>query len=203
MHAVAHWYTYVPDAFDEEHCRSALRHLRRRLKVELREAQGLSQGDRRPQPARPAERPGSPRAITWSPRRRETRARPHARLQRRHRRPSRIVRFAACAQLESKVILGYLARQARASGERRSTSYHWRDLRGAACRRHVLRRSPGGRSPATTVSSGGTGDAVSEDRADRRPGASGASSSEYPPPAGLDTLRRVMRFAEALVARPK
>ena len=105
------------------------------------------------------------------------------------------------AQLESKVILGYLARQAR-TGNVVPTSYHWRDL-------------------YTELRAGGafSDDRLAEiscnyglERKDWRP----VSEIElledpvpltlevrYPPPAGLDTLRRVMLFAETLVARPK
>jgi len=198
MHAVAHWYTYVPDSFDD---RTPIgpHHLRRRLKVELREAQGYHKVIAgRSLLDRPNDRITEGNHMVSSPE--ETRARPHARLR------DDVVIIAHCpvrsrAQLESKVILGYLARQAR-TGNAVPTSYHWRDL-------------------YAELRAGGTfsDDRLAEitcnyglERRDWRPVSEIELTEDpvpltlelrYPPPAGLDTLRRVMRFAEALVARPK
>jgi glycosyl transferase family 2 len=198
MHAVGHWYTYVPDSFDDG-APIGPQHLRRRLKIERREAQGYHKVIvSRALLDNPNDRVIDGNHMVASPD--EAPGRRHARLR------EDVVIFAHCpvrsrAQLESKVILGYLARQAR-SGDAIPTSFHWRDL--------YAELRAGGRF---------THDRLTEitcnyglERKDWRPVSEIelmedpvplTAELRYPPPAGLDTLRRVMMFAETLVARPR
>jgi len=198
MHAVGHWCTYVPDSF-EEGGPIGPRHLRRRLKVERREpycsykvivGRGMLE--------RPNDRVIDGNHMVASPA--DTQAPRHARLR------EDVVIFAHCpvrsrAQLESKVILGYLARQAR-PGNAIPTSVHWRDL--------YAELRAGGSFSDTRLAEISCNYGL--ERKDWRPMSeielmedpvSLTLEIRYPPSVGLDTLRRVMLFAESLVARSK
>ena len=198
MHAVAQWLTYVPESFADGVPFGAV-HLRRRLKVERRPpwafykaiaGRGLLE--------RPDDRVTEGNHRVGSPN--ESVARPHARLRQE-------VAFIAHApvrsrsQLESKVIIGCLAYLARQSGDE-ALGFHWRDLYEdlraggtldhqrlleIACNYGLAR---GEWRPASTIEL--TEDPVPFEHALR-----------YRAPVALDTLRRLMRFAETLAVGGK
>ena len=198
MHAVAHWPTYVPDSF-EDNLPFGRGHLRRRLKVERHTAQGYHKVIAgRALLERPHDRIGEGNHLVGSPN--EVAAPPHARLR------QDIACVAHCpvrsrSQLESKVIIGYLAYEAR-SALPNSVGFHWRDLYEdlragrsftpdrlleIACNYGLPREEWASISSIE----------LTEDPVPL------AFELRYPPPFAMDTLHRVMRFAETLVARGK
>jgi hypothetical protein len=196
MHALVHWATYVPETFAEGVPFGAS-HLRRRLKEE-----------RQPPLARHKVVVG--RAFLERDSDRiadgnhfvvgadERFPGPHARIRR------DVAVVAHCpvrsrTQLESKVILGHLSYRARPSGDE-GGGFHWRELYEEiraggtltderllqiACNYSVWRDDW---LPTERVE-------LVEDPVPL------AHELRYRPPAALDTLRRLMRFAETLVAQ--
>lgn len=198
MHAVAHWPTYVPDSF-EDGLAFGPGHLRRRLKVERHTAQGYHKvivG--RALLERPDDRIGEGNHLVGSPD--DVAAPPHARLR------QDIACVAHCpvrsrSQLESKIIIGYLAYEARPTLAK-SVGFHWRDLYEdlragqtftrdrlleIACNYGLPRDEW---SPVSAIE-------LTEDPVPL------AFELRYPPAVPIDTLHRVMRFAETLAARGK
>jgi hypothetical protein len=123
MHAVMHWLTYVPDAFNDD-AGFGPGHLWWRLETERQTLSKVIVGRAL------LDRPGDivamgnhavVEAVTWA-------AEPHARLS------SDLVALAHCpvrsrAQLEAKIIVGYLANLAARPSDRR-LARHWRELYG-------------------------------------------------------------------------
>jgi hypothetical protein len=198
MHAVARWRTYVPHSFDDG-LPFGPGHLRRRLKVERRESQGYHKvivG--RGLLERPNDRVTEGNHTVGAPS--ESAAGPHARLR------EDIAIVAHCpvrsrSQLESKVIIGHLAYLARPSRDK-TLGFHWRDLYDdlragdtlthdrlleIACN-YGLARDDWLPVPAIEL----IDDPVSI-----------AFELRYRGAKAPDTLRRLMLFAEALVARGK
>ena len=198
MHAVAHWLTYVPDSF-EDGLPFGPGHLRRRLQVERHTAQGYHKvivG--RALLERPDDRIGEGNHLVGSAN--DVAAPPHARLR------QDIVCVAhspvrSRGQLESKVIIGYLAYAARPALET-SVGFHWRDLyedlrAGESFTRERLLEIACNyglpRNEWTPVSA----IELTEDPVPLE------CEQRYPPPVAMDTVRRLMFFAETLVARGK
>ena len=196
MHAVAHWPTYVPDSFADGLAFGS-GHLRRRLKVERHTALGYHKvvvG--RALLTRPDDRVGEGNHLVRSPH--DVAAPPHARLR------QDIACVAHCpvrsrSQLESKVIIGHLAYAAR-PGLEKSVGFHWHDLYDdlragrsftsdrlleIACNYGLARDQW---TPVSEIE-------LTEDPVPL------AFELRYPPPVAMDTLRRVMLFAETLVER--
>lgn len=192
-HAVAHWQTYVPESFDAAVFGQS--HLRRRVRAERRTLYKAVVG--RGFVDRPADvlvmgnHLVSDPALAEPPR--------HARLR------ADVVAVAHCpvrsrGQLESKIVIGYLAHLA-AAPTRRDLAFHWRRLyeelsagsvltpgrlREIACNYGL---QPSLWRPANAVEL--VDDPVSL-----------AVESRYPPPSpGIGTLQLLMRFTEALARR--
>ena len=198
MHAVAHWLTYVPDSFADG-VPFGPGHLRRRLTVERRPPWGYHKAIAgRSLLERPDDRVTEGNHQVGSPN--ESAVRPHARLR-------QDVAFIAHApvrsrsQLESKVIIGYLAYLARPSGDK-ALGFHWRDLYEdlhagrtldhqrlleVACNYGLARDDW---RPVSTIE-------LTEDPVPLE------YELRYRPSVAFDSLRRLMRFAETLAVRGK
>lgn len=196
MHAVAHWLNYVPDSF-EDGLPFGSGHLRRRVKVEGRARPGRDKvivG--RALLDRPEDEVTEGNHFVKSPD--QHIAPPHARVR------QDIAFIAHCpvrsrGQMESKVIIGYLAYSARAERDE-SIGFHWRDLYEdlragrsftqlrlleIACNYGLARTDW---LPAPDIE-------LTEDPVPLE------FELRYPPPSRLDTLRRLMLFAETLATR--
>ncbi|MEO8675828.1 MAG: glycosyltransferase family 2 protein [Casimicrobiaceae bacterium] len=197
MHAIAHWLTYVPDSF-EDGAPFGPGHVRRRLKEERRPPAYHKVITGRGLLERPDDRVTEGNHQVRSPD--ESVARPHARVQ-------RDILFIAHvpvrsrSQLESKVIIGYLAYLARSSGDE-ELGFHWRDLYEdlragqqldrqrlleIACNYGLVR---GEWRPVSAIE-------LTEDPVPLE------FELRYQSSAVPDTLRRLMRFAETIAARRK
>lgn len=193
MHAVATWWTYVPDSFDETTFgQSHLRRRRDEANALYKTIVGRGFLDRDAEVLFPGNHLAGDPAAPDSPR--------HARLSR------DVIAIAHCPvrsrrQLESKVIIGYLAHLA--TGEtRRDLAFHWRNLydelragmtldpervREIACN-YGLRRSLWKRPEDFML----IVDPVSLKFEPR-----------YPVPPATGTLQLLMRFAEKLARRER
>lgn len=197
MHAVVPWLTYVPDSFDDAVPFGAA-HLRRRISEERFAVQGNHKvivG--RALLDQPDEWVTEGNHMVGAPGAHATR--PHARVR------QDIASIAHCpvrsrTQMESKVIIGHLAYAARSGPE--SMGFHWRDLYeelragGVFTANRLLEIACNYGLPRTEwkpVSDV----ALTEDPVPV------ALELRYPPQVTPDTLRRLMLFAETLVARPK
>lgn len=198
MHAVAHWPTYVPDSFADG-LPFGSGHLRRRLRVERHTEQGYHKvivG--RALLDRPDDRVGEGNHLVGSPN--DVAAPPHARLR------QDIASVAHCpvrsrSQLESKVILGYLAYAARPALEK-SVGFHWRDLyedlrTGQSFTEDRLLEIACNYGLSRDVWVPASAIELTEDPVPV------ACELRYQAPVAMDTLRRLMLFAETLVARGK
>jgi hypothetical protein len=190
MHAVANWLTYVPEDLDAG-AAFGQGHLRRRLRVERRTLYKAVIG--RSFVERSADVVVMGNHLVSDPAHAEHP--PHARLR------ADVVAVAHCpvrsrGQLESKIVIGYLAHLA-SNPARKSLAFHWRRLyeelrsggtftparmREIACNYGL---QPGLWQPADTVE-------LIEDPVRL------AFVARYPPPAGIETLQLLMRFTETL-----
>jgi hypothetical protein len=195
MAALVRWATYVPDAFAEaapfgpSHLRRRLKHERQPLLAQHKVVVGRGFLERE------SDRIADGNHFVLA--RDERFPGPHARIHR------EVALVAHCpvrsrSQLESKVILGHLAYRLRGADD---IGFHWRDLyeelraggaltddrlREIACNYSVERSEW---LPPERVE-------LVDDPVPL------ASELRYRPAMTLDTLRRLMRFAETLVARP-
>ncbi len=190
MHAVAHWLTYVPDTFDAG-AAFGQGHLRRRLRIERRTLYKAVVGRNFVERAADVLVMGN--HLVSDPAHPEPP--PHARLR------ADVVAVAHCpvrsrGQLESKIVIGYLAHLA-SGPTRRDLAFHWRRLyeelrsggiltparlRDIACNYGVQPRLW---EPADTVE-------LIEDPVRL------AFDARYPPPPSIETLQLLMRFTETL-----
>ena len=193
-HAVAHWLTYVPEKF--EAAAFGQSHLRWRLGAERRTLYKVIVG--RGLVARAADVVVMGNHHVSDPAHAEPP--PHARLR------ADVVAIAHCpvrsrAQLESKIVVGYLAHLA--SGPvRRDLAFHWRRLYEELRAGGVLTPSrlreiacnyglqPSLWRPADAID-------LVEDPVRL------AFEPKYPPPQGVGTLQLLMRFCESLAQRAR
>ncbi len=192
-HAVAEWHTYVPDDFEEAEGGIGPGHLWWRVKTERHAMPKVIVGRAF------AEQPDAfvAKGNHVVGLQGESKPPAHARL------PKRVVAVAHCpvrsrSQLESKVIIGYLADLA-SQPPGAELTYHWRDLydelrAGAPLSAERLREIacnytlPRGKwRPAAQIE-------LVEDPVPL------TFESSYRAAAVPDTLRRLMRFAESLIA---
>ena len=192
-HAVAHWQTYVPETFDDA-APFGRDHLRRRLKAERRTLYKVVVG--RSFVERAADVVAMGNHLVSDPARAEPP--PHARL-----RPD-VVAVAHCPvrsrrQLESKIIIGYLAHLA-SGPTRRDLAFHWRRL-------YEELRDGGGLTPERLREIAcnyglqpGLWQTVDQVELVDDPVAL-EIESRYPPPPATGVLPLLMRFAETLARR--
>jgi hypothetical protein len=194
LHAVAHWLTYVPDSFEDEGAPFGPGHLRRRIRTERNKLTKVIVG--RTLLARPTDYVADGNHFVVDPSRASLPS--HARVR------QDVVAVAHCpvrsrCQLESKIVIGYLAHLARRDGSD-AFAYHWRDLyeelrAGATLtpkRLHEIACNYGlPREKWLPV------DAIElvTDPVPLR------VAIRYRAPKAMDTLRRLMRFTEMVVRR--
>ena len=192
-HAVAHWQTYVPDILDDD-ATFGRQHLRQRLRTERRTLYKVIVG--RSFVERTTDVVVMGNHLVSDPAQAEPP--PHARLR------AGVVALAHCPvrsrrQLESKIIIGYLAHLA-SGPARRDLAFHWRRLyqelrdggelnperlREIACNYGL---QPGLWQPVDQVEL--IDDPVGLD-----------AMARYPPPPAAGVLPLLMRFAETLARR--